>query len=69
MYRPIPCSNEELYPTRWISRPPSRGEVAKQLVHLRRWYGTPCAKECRSRMIWVGIYPVTTTQQRELRNA
>ena len=67
MYNPIPCTQEELYPTRWIIRQPSRDVVADHLRHLLEVYGSPTALECRRRMMWVGIFPVSTTKQRELR--
>lgn len=59
-YNPVPCSNEQLFPTRWIVRRPlpTRQEVAAHLRYLRVRWGSETARECRSRMIWVGVYPV-----------
>jgi hypothetical protein len=58
MFGPIPCTQEQLFPTRWIcGRKPSRDEMATHLRSLRARFGTPTARECRSRMLWVGIYP------------
>lgn len=68
MYNPVQCSQEQLFPTRYIVYPPARGEMAAHLRKLRKVYDNFHARECKSRMIWVGVYPVRTTQQREMRD-
>lgn len=58
-YSPVPCTEERLLPTRWIvGKAPDRKRTAEHLLGLRAEFGTRVAKECRSRMIWVGVYPV-----------
>ncbi len=58
MYNPIPCTTERLFPTRWICRQsPTRDQVAAHLLGLRAEFGAATARECKSRMMWVGIFP------------
>jgi len=59
-YNPVPCTEEQLLPTRWIVKLPlpSRQQVADHLWQLRQRWGSETARECRRRMIWVGIFPV-----------
>lgn len=60
MYNPIPCTQEQLIPTRWISNGyPSRQTVSNHLRQLRRTWGKATANECKSRMLWIGIFPVS----------
>ena len=63
-YRSVPCSPEQLVPTRWIvGGYPSRQTVAQHLAGLIARHGIPTARECRRQMIWVGIYPTRSMKR------
>jgi len=70
MYNPVPCTQEQLVPVRWVCSigGPSREVVADHLKALRAKWGNHTARECRSRLYWIGIHPVRTPQQREMRS-
>lgn len=69
MYKPVPCTQEQLVPVRWVCsiNGPSREVVVDHLKGLRERWGNSTARECKARMLWIGIFPVRTPQQRELR--
>lgn len=60
----IPYGQEQLFPTRWLNGyPPARDFMASHLWHLRRTWGKAAANECKSRMLWVGIFPVKSARK------
>ena len=65
IYSPIPCTQEQLIPTRWITGGyPDRETVAEHLRTLRQRYGTETARECKRRMLWIGIFPTQSMKRR-----
>jgi hypothetical protein len=57
-YKPIDCSQEQLFPTQWIcGNCPDRDTIAKHVRSLRSRYGNETARECIRRMFWIGIIP------------
>lgn len=65
MYRPVPCTQEQLLPTRWILSYPTRQQVADHLRRLRERFGTQTAMECKRRMLWVGVFPTQSMKTRD----
>jgi len=57
MYYPVPCTQEQLLPARWVNRPPQRKNLADHIKRLRNKYGVETGRECRNRMVWIGIWP------------
>ena len=63
MYNPIPCTQEQLIPTRWVLSYPPRAAVAAHLRTLRERFGTACARECKARMLWIGVFPTQSMKR------